>query len=179
MIKVILSLCDLTGNWPSFYRDGYRVICMDLKRGQDIRLTEKLTEPVHGILAVPDCTVFSSSGARWPRTDEDMRQGLALVDACLRAVIIYRPVWWCLENPIGKLVRYLGKPKMYFDPCDYGDPWTKKTALWGEFIEPVKNRVPANEFWGWRKLGGKSKRTKELRSATPLGFAKAFREVNP
>lgn len=28
------------------------------------------------------------------------------------------------------------------------------------------------------KLGGKSERTKELRSMTPLGFAKAFFEAN-
>lgn len=30
----------------------------------------------------------------------------------------------------------------------------------------------------WAKLGGKSERTKALRSATPEGFASAFCEVN-
>ena len=33
--------------------------------------------------------------------------------------------------------------------------------------------------WQWAKLGGKSERTKRLRSQTPRGFALAFAEANP
>jgi hypothetical protein len=179
--RLILSLCDFTGNWPQPYMDaGYEVLKIDLKHGGDVRLLQRLDRPVHGILAAPPCTVFASSGARWPRTDDDMREGLAIVDACLRAVVIYKPKWWALENPVGKLVRYLGKPTMYFNPCDYGDPWTKRTCLWGDFSTALpRTPVEASEFWGWRKLGGKSERTKELRSATPPGFAEAFFSANP
>lgn len=182
MSSLILSLCDYTGNWSQPYVDaGYQVRRVDLKgSGEDIRLLPYIPEPVHGVLAAPPCTVFASSGARWPRTEAEMTDGLALVDACLRAVAIYRPKWWALENPIGKLPRWLGKPRMYFNPCDYGDPWTKRTALWGDFTPPPpSNPVPATEFFGWRNLGGKSERTKELRSATPMGFARAFFEANP
>lgn len=176
--RIVLDLCGGTGSWSKPYVDaGYDVRLVDLPL--DVRLMQLPVEPVHGILAAPPCTVFAASGARWPRTDDDMRGGLSVVDACLRLILVARPVWWALENPVGKLVRYLGKPTMYFDPCDYGDPWTKKTCLWGNFTTPVQTPVIANEFWGWRKLGGKSERTKRLRSMTPPGFARAFFEANP
>jgi len=186
--KTILSLCDFTGNWSRPYRDaGYNVIQIDAKPGEnitigDVRLLQKPGEQIYGVLAAPPCTVFANSGARWPRTDEDMIEGLSIVDACLRIVYATKPTFWALENPVGKLVRYLGKPRMYFDPCDFGDAYTKKTCLWGEFAEPVKTPVEAVhvcEQGSWiQQLGGKSERTKELRSATPAGFAKAFFDAN-
>ena len=177
-MRLILDLCGGTGSWSKPYAEaGYIVDVVDLPR--DVRLLTLPPDPIHGILAAPPCTVFASSGARWPRSDDDMREGLSIVDACLRLIKASRPRWWALENPVGKLARYLGPPRFYFDPCDYGDPWTKRTCLWGEFKEPDQVPVEATEFWGWRKLGGKSERTKRLRSMTPPGFARAFFEANP
>lgn len=135
--RVIISLCDLSGNWPRFYREaGYTVRTFDLKNGDDVRLLVKPQERIHGILAAPPCTVFANSGARWPRTQSEMVEALSVVDACLRLVLVCKPAWWSLENPVGKLSRYLGPPVMYFDPCDYGDAYTKRTALWGNFTPP-------------------------------------------
>jgi hypothetical protein len=100
-----------------------------------------------------------------------------------------KPDWWALENPVGRLhtlLPELGKP-WYFQPCDYGDPYTKKTALYGKFMRPLPLwvgdrsvkpvRVSSQGSWV-QKLGGKSERTKELRSATPMGFARAFFAAN-
>lgn len=190
MHRTILSLCDYSGNWPLPYKEaGYNVVCVDLENGQDVRL---LPWPgkVHGILAAPPCTVFANSGARWPRTPQEMLEGLSIVDACLRLVTACQPAWWALENPIGKLSRYLGEPAFRFDPCDYGDPYTKRTCLWGSFTPPVPDsmfvsqksvppvRVCSQGSWV-QKLGGKSARTKRARSTTPLAFARAFFECNP
>ena len=67
----------------------------------------------------------------------------------------------------------------------YYDP---QPGLWGRFnmpeprpVEPVMltDSKGNRGSWMWLKLGGKSERTKELRSATPMGFAKAFKEANP
>lgn len=177
--RTILSLCDHSGNWCQPYREaGYNVIQVDLDHGQDVRLLELPKEKVHGILAAPPCTVFASSGARWPRSDDDMREGLSVVDACLRFVVACKPEWWALENPIGKLVRYLGKPKMYFDPCDYGDTYTKRTALWGDFNTalPVSPVLPV-EASKMHRLSPSPERAR-LRSLTPMGFARAFMEAN-
>jgi hypothetical protein len=185
--RLILSLCDHTGNWPKFYRDaGYSVRQVDLKSGEDVRLLPYLGYEVHGILCAPDCGPFAGSGAQyWSRKDADgtTLAGLALVDACLRAVAIYAPHWWALENPVGRLRRWLGPPRLIFDPCDYGDAYTKKTLLWGNFCPPPKSRVTPERVCSQgsflMKLGGKSDRTKTIRSTTPLGFAKAFFEANP
>ena len=183
--KVVLSLCDYTGNWAKPYEDaGYDVQRIDLKRGGDVRFLEFLGN-VHGILAAPPCTCFASSGARWKRSKEDMIDALSIVDACLRIVAVCSPEWWCLENPVGTLRNYIGPPVWRFDPCDYGEPYKKRTCLWGRFTPPLAICTSANEVFPSQgskmhlKYGGKSERTKEARSATPHGFAQAFFEANP
>lgn len=140
MGKLILSLCDFTGNWSRPYElAGYPVMRIDLQHGQDVRALRRLEEPIHGILAAPPCTHFSRAGARcWKEKGEGpILEGLAIVDACLRAVVIYRPAWWALENPVGRLKDYLGPPAWKFDPYQFGDPWTKRTWLWGHFTPPT------------------------------------------
>ena len=93
---------------------------------------------------------------------------------------ICKPTWWALENPIGKLSRFLGPPQMYFNPCDYGDPYTKQTALWGDFNTslPLNEVEPTEGSKMHTQYGGKGMRTKNARSATPAGFARAFFEAN-
>lgn len=143
MSDLILSLCDFTGEWSRPYREaGYEVRQYDLKLdGRDLRLEHVPREPVLGILAAPDCTRFALSGNRWTRTDTEMIESLSLVDACLRFVAMTKPTFWALENPVGKLSGYLGKPNLIFNPCDYGDPYTKRTCLWGDFTGAVKSPV--------------------------------------
>lgn len=194
MRRTILSLCDYTGNWAAPYREaGYDVRLVDLDgTGEDVRLLD-YPGKVHGILAAPPCTVFAASGNRWPRSDDDYRQALSIVDACLRLVAVCRPAWWALENPRGKLRRWLGPPRMVFDPCDFGDPWTKKTLLWGDFVVPIPGSlftstepVEPTEGSKMHLLAGVrpgdsvevARRKRAARSATPLGFTKAFFEVN-
>lgn len=141
MTKTIISLCDYSGNWPYFYKKyGYEVIQIDLKLGQDIRFIEHKDLPrnTYGILAAPPCTHLAGSGARWWKNKGQgaLAESLALVDACLRIITITQPKFWALENPIGRLSRYLGKPKLIFQPWWYGDAYTKATCLWGNFIVP-------------------------------------------
>lgn len=174
--KVILDLCGGTGAWSRPYREaGYKVEVITWP--QDVRLYQPPLR-VYGVLAAPPCTVFANSGARWPRTEEQMREGLSVVDACLRIVWATQPVWWALENPVGKLKRWLGPPAMYFDPCDYGDPYRKKTGLWGIFDAPKKSPVvPVEKSPIHWMSPGPERATK--RAVTPPGFARAFFEANP
>ena len=186
-MKTILSLFDYSGAWSKPYKDsGYDVVQMDIKNGQDIRWVYHLDKKVHGILMAPPCTAFAVSGAQyWNAKDQDGRtvDAVALIDAALRFVALYDPEWWVLENPVGRLRRWLGPPTHMFNPCDYGDPYTKKTLLWGKFNIPKENPVPpqkaCNQGSWIQKLGGSSERTKELRSMTPPGFAQAFFDANP
>jgi hypothetical protein len=66
--------------------------------------------------------------------------------------------------------------------------YTKMTAIWGNCrkppalpLDPIVFTTADGKKRGsavWWKLGGKSARTKELRSTTPMGFARAFYSVN-
>ena len=107
-----------------------------------------------------------------------------------------------IENPVSVLATQWRKPDHRFHPYEYGeylddheavhprwpdyiadrDAYTKKTCLWtgGGFVMPTK--IPTCKPTGYStqhlKLGGKSQRTKDIRSATPRGFAKAVCEFN-
>lgn len=194
-MKTILSLCDFTGEWPRPYRDaGYEVIQIDLQLGSDVLdLAQHLDElpPIHGVLAAPPCDHFTSSGARWwyeKDTDGRTAQMLAVLDACLDIIDYIRPVWWALENPVGRLPKLrperLGQFNFAFDPCDYGDPYTKRTCLWGLFVPPLPLFIGGN--WSVEPTEGSkmhllppSPHRKVLRSTTPSGFARAFFAANP
>lgn len=172
----ILSLCDESGAWSGWYAEnGYEVVQVDKKFGDDCRLMEWEPGGVHGILAAPPCTDLSGAGAdQWHAKGlEPLLEALAIVDACLRMVAIYKPAWWCLENPQGRLSRYLGPPTLVFQPWEYGDPWSKRTCLWGSFNVPERCPVePKGSLIDMR-------RNPKERAVTPPGFARAFFIANP
>lgn len=184
MGKLILDLCAGTGAWSQPYVNaGYKVRRIDLP--QDIRLIPYIYSDVHGILAAPPCTYFCRMRmCRGRPTNEQFMEGLSIVDACLRIVILTNPKWWVLENPSGYLSGWLGPPKLKFHPWEYGDPWTKRTWLWGNFNIPLRHPVKSEGPWVNARtshpLGkkGKAMNARE-RAKTPPGFAKAFFESNP
>jgi hypothetical protein len=177
--KTILDLCGGTGSWSEPYAEaGYNVIVVDLPR--DVRLERAPEYAVHGVLAAPPCTDFAGSGARWwaGKGEGALTDGLSVVDACIRIITVVKPQWWALENPVGRLVHYLGQPRLIFNPCDYGDPYTKKTCLWGDFNLPLLSPVEPTEGSKMHRLPPSPDRWK-LRSMTPPAFARAFFEANP
>jgi len=178
MNRIILDLCGGTGAWSKPYKEADYDVRIITLPDYDVR-TYIPSENVYGVLAAPPCTDLAGSGARWwiEKGEEALFEALALVDACMRIILITKPKFWSLENPVGRLSKYLGKPKLYFNPCDYGDPWTKKTCLWGNFNIPKKN--PVKPIEGSKiHLYPPSQNRAMLRSITPEGFAKAFFEAN-
>lgn len=176
-MKIILDLCGGTGAWSKPYREvGYAVRIVDFP--WDVRLLEYPGD-IYGILAAPPCTHLASSGARWwkKKGDSKLLEALSIVDACLRIILMAKPKFWCLENPVGRLSRYIGKPVMTFHPYEYGDPYQKRTCLWGNFNFPVKKPVENTEGMKLYNLPPSKDRSK-LRSITPPGFAQAFYEAN-
>ena len=177
--KIILDLCGGTGAWSKPYLDaGYDVRLITLPI--DVRLVEYIGA-VYGILAAIPCDHFAGSGARWwaGKGQKVLLEALSIADACMRFVALSNPDFWCIENPVGRLSRYYGKPIFTFHPYEYGDPYQKRTCLWGKFSIPKKNLVePTQGMKLFRMYGGKSERTKRMRSITPPGFAQAFFEAN-
>ena len=177
--RVILDLCGGTGAWSQPYRDaGYDVRLVTLPES-DVRLRMPVGN-VHGILAAPPCTHLAASGARWwkEKGREALLEALAVADACMRIVAVEQPVWWALENPVGRLRHYYGDPAFDFHPWEFGDPYTKRTYLWGCFRPPRPSSVEPVEGSRMHRISPSPDRTL-LRSITPPGFARAFFEANP
>lgn len=187
-MKIILDLYSGSGSWSKPYRDArdiegnpiYEVRSYELKNGQDVRLITLPDGLIHGILAGPPCQHFASSGAwKWEeKGDTALIEALSCVDAVYRLVAITKPQWWVMENPVGRLKNYIGSPVMWFNPCDYGDPYKKKTGLWGNFNQPIKTPVEPTETNRILSMPD-SKGRASARAITPPGFARAFFLSNP
>ena len=205
MKKPILHLCADIGSDSRFYQldNDYEVIKVGIEIG-----VENYTPPknVYGVIANPVCTEFSNIQGR-PDDKKDYEKGMFLVNHCLRIIEECKPTFWVIENPAkGDLHKFIGKPILKYQPWQYGSPWTKETALWGEFNVPKKifdkwEDVPKNEKLYIRPTRKKPslailhKSSKELipemewakhlinddmsiRSWCSQGFAKALYEAN-
>jgi hypothetical protein len=211
--KLILDLCGGTGSWSAPWKDaGYEVEVVTIPE-KDVRTYEP-PDNVYGILAAPPCTMFSDARTN-AKTPRDLRGGMEVVEACLRIIRTcqYRTIsdqqkypplkFWALENPYyGRLKWFLGKPVFVFDPWEFGDPYKKKTAIWGYFNEPVKTHKDITEVLNAEQIEKHKTNSQSLpkfdymaskdihpeyfgtfdrqtrRSITPKGFAKAFYEAN-
>lgn len=195
--KTILDLCGGTGSWSAPYKQaGYTVILVTLPY-KDVSVYQP-PDNVYGILAAPPCTDFSVARTT-AKTPRDLKRGFIPVLACLN--IIWkcqteqntRLKFWCMENPRGLLRRFLGRPLHTFNPCDYGDGYTKATDLWGYFNMPEKHPVSLTPQQS-RDCSINNRILPEVpddyicipdirkqavrRAITPGGFAKAFCKSN-
>lgn len=152
------------------------------------------------ILAFPPCTDLAVSGAAHfaAKIAKDPEvQNKAVATAKLAAILGDKySVPYMIENPVSVLSSKWRKPDYSFHPYQYGgyldtddshpefpdyikprDAYPKKTCLWvgnGFNIPEVKPvEVEAGYSAQHSKLGGKSVKTKLIRSLTPRGFAKA------
>lgn len=189
--KTILSLFDESGVWSAPYvHAGYDVIQFDIQNGVDImELTAETMfaasiDKIDFVLAACPCTHFANSGARWfEQKDADglTAEGVALVYQTLGLIDFFQPEGWVIENPVGRIKRLCGlpEPRLTFQPHHYGDPYTKKTQLFGAFNPdlPICNVAPT-EGSKVHKLRGDVPEQKKLRSLTPEGFAYAFFMAN-
>lgn len=201
--KIILDLCGGSGSWSRAYvAAGYDVRNITLPQ-YDV-LTYEPPENVYGILAAPPCTEFSVLNCKAEARQRDPQAGLKIVMACMRIIEKCKPVWWALENPVGYLREYMDKSSLIFQPWYYGDPWTKRTEIWGTFTTPEKkyknwedvpNKLPLYTRPGRGKpnfaylhksaqalipqLAWASPKTDaDFRAITPPGFAQAFFDAN-
>ena len=157
------------------------------------------------IFSFPPCTDLAVSGAAHFETKRKKNPTFQ-VEAVITCKVAARlakkyNVPYMIENPVSVLSSLWRKPDYVFNPYEYGgylpeddthpmfpdviparDAYVKKTCLWAGngFVMPDVAVVAAGSVDnpGWAKLGGKSGRTKTVRSLTPRGFAKAVYEAN-
>ena len=145
----------------------------------------------------PECTNVAVSGAAHFLKKGPRALALSLeLFATSKEFSEFSGAPYFIENPISTFSTYCGKPDYIFNPYDFGgylpendrhpnwpdfiaprDAYPKKTCLWvgGGFVFPDLNPVYVRPGYSdqHKKLGGKSIKTKNIRSATPRGFAKA------
>jgi hypothetical protein len=228
--KVIFDLCGGTGSWSKPYEEaGYdvRIItlpeydvceitccsvignpCLLMKNHSRGEFETINVSKVYGILAAPPCTEFSILNCKAEARNRDEEAGMQIVNAC-KTVINYVECnskdlkFWAMENPVGYLRQYAGKPIFTFQPWEFGDPWTKRTDIWGNFNIPIKkytdwedvsklpiytrpNREKPSIAYLHKSAQAlipqlqcfQVKTDADFRAITPPGFAKAFYEAN-
>ena len=197
--KVVLSLFDLSGEWSQPWEEaGYQVYRFDIQDDPEMGDVNNFStgffgdwfgdfdgQDIYAILAATPCTDFAVSGARhFAAKDADGRTvaSIKLVNQTLAAIEYFKPAVWALENPVGRIEKLGGLPpwRLSFDPNQLGDPYTKKTLVWGRFngdlpiapVEPTEGSKMHSQY------GGKSLATKNARSVTPEGFSYGFFMAN-
>ena len=157
-------------------------------------------------MAFPVCTDLAVSGAAHFKAkaanDPDFQRKASNHAKWCGELFDAMGVPYFIENPVSRLATLWRKPNHSFHPYEYGgyipeqdaehpkwpdyiaprDAYPKKTCLWtgGGFNMPEKQPVPVEDGYSRQhlKLGGKSMKTKNIRSATPRGFARAVFEAN-
>lgn len=161
--KIIIHLCAGTGSDSRFFDldDNYEVIKIGIEIGVQNYSPPKNIK-IHGVFCNPVCTGLTTVHGfdKKPLTED----GMFLVNHCLRIIKECNPTFWIMENPAkGRLREQLGKPKAIYQPWHFGSPWTKQTALWGNFNMPDKiynnwEDVPNKiELWTRKDKGVKRK----------------------
>mgnify|MGYP003670211027 FL=1 len=157
------------------------------------------------VFGFPECTNLAVSGAAHfakKRDENPFFQDEAMVLVRLTELLGENlGCTWALENPISVASTLWRKPDYKFHPYEYGgyleegdqhpiypeyikprDAYPKKTCIWSGngFVMPEKKPVEVEPGFSdqHKKLGGKSLKTKNIRSATPRGFARAVFETN-
>jgi len=157
-------------------------------------------------MAFPVCTDLAVSGAAWfkKKAEADPLFQQRAVQHATDCAGLFDDLGcpYFVENPVSVLATKWRKPDHTFHPYEYGgyipygeenhpkwpeyiapsDAYPKKTCLWtgNGFKMPVKCSVEPHKGYSTQhlKLGGKSVKTKNIRSATPRGFARAVVEAN-
>lgn len=199
---IVLSLFDYTGNMVRPWADaGYQCVCVDIQHGQlstadhpniqkvggDIRNYLPPRAEYAAVFAFPPCTHLAVSGARWFKS-KGLRALAESIELFAKAAEIceWSGAPYLIENPVSTISSYWRKPDYSFDPCDYAgyqggesDLYTKKTCLWtgGGFVMPQPRRLDPVQGSKMHLLPPSDERA-NLRSATPMGFARAVFEAN-
>lgn len=177
----------------------------DKTNEQAKEIHDMVGDNVHLVFGFPECTHLTNAGSRhWAKKRAaNPNFQVEAMELCLlveKLGNVY-DVPWAFENPVGVLSTMYRKPDFSFHPTDYSlylpeddvhplypqvypprDRYNKKTCIWmgNGAKEPEKRGLPAlfKDNPGWKKCGGKSTKTKNIRSCTPRGFAEAFYQGN-
>jgi hypothetical protein len=181
--RIIWTKADLDDpSWHQVIRDMHAVMMFSFSPCDDLAVSGA-THFAAKLQRDPDC---QARAVRLARLVEELADGFSK---------------WMHENPVSVLSTMWRKPDFYFHPSDYGgylpeddvhprwpeyiaprDAYPKKTGIrcGNGFVRPPTRPVERAPGYSTqhKKLGGKSAKTKQIRSETPRGFARAVFEAN-
>lgn len=140
----VLIACEFSGRVrDAFARRGHDAWSCDIlpteAPGQHIQgdVLKVLNDGWDLMVAHPECTHLSSSGARWfPAKRADGRQQAAIE---FFMMIINAPIPKIVtENPIGIMSTIYRRPDQIIQPWQFGHGETKATCLWLKGLPPLK-----------------------------------------
>ena len=165
--------------------EGYTKIGADLRHGW--MPPRHIIDSICFVSAFPPCDHLAVSGARWFQ-GKGLRALAQSVDFFATAAELCEWIGapYMIENPVSTISTYWRKPDYSFNPHEFtllepDDNYTKKTCLWtgGGFVMPESCQdftlsKPDNRIYNCQPGPDR----KNIRSATPMGFARAVFEAN-
>ncbi|EIZ5832161.1 DNA cytosine methyltransferase [Salmonella enterica] len=152
------------------------------------------------VAGFPECTDLAVSGAAHFKAkaerDPEFQEKATRLAVLVEFIGLAFNCPWFAENPVSRLATLWRKPDFSFQPYEYGgylpvddihpdypdyikprDAYPKKTCIWcgNGFTKPTPDPVYCEPGYSLQhsKLGGKSLKTKNIRSCSPRGFALA------
>jgi len=204
----VASLFDYTGNMLQPWLDaGYECHIYDhqhpkgitrrddgmILHGVDLSVgpTSVEYDDLDFISCFPPCDNLSVSGARWFKGKglRALEISIGFFASCIEFVDMFPETPYMIENPRSMISTYWRPADETFNPCDYSgyvdgaEDYTKETHIWhgNGFKMPSRNRYgdlfshPDQTYIHHQSPG---KERKNIRSATPKGFAQAVFEAN-
>ncbi|MEL7293823.1 MAG: Dcm methylase [Pseudomonadota bacterium] len=178
--------------------DAYRT-------SEHVKQIKEMVGDAEIVIGFPECTDLTVAGARHFKSKAEKNPAFQAEAVELARLVMYLAdefnCPYALENPVGVMSSIWRQSDFSFNPCDYSgylpeddkhplypnvypsrDRYNKNTCIWSGngFVMPERKRIEPlyKENPGWKHCGGKSLKTKNIRSATPRGFAKAVFEFN-
>lgn len=167
-----------------------------LERKDDLK---EIAQNARFVFGMPPCTDLTNAGAKhW---DTKFKQNPKFLDEAeelfMTPVEIAGDRPYAIENPVGLMSARWREPDFKFNPNEYGgylpdddvhplwpqyieprDAYPKETCIWkgNYFLIPPTRTIPILPGWSKQttKLGGKSLKTKIIRSASPRGWFEAL-----
>ena len=183
-------------------------IGLDLWHSDNITVLQEMFSQENVVfgMAFPVCTDLAVSGAAHfkAKADRDPEFQIRASNHARWCASLFDALGcpYFIENPVSRLATLWRKSDHSFHPYEYGnyihddqaehplwpeyiaakDAYPKKTCLWtgNSFTMPWTDPVEPEKGHSRQhlKLGGKSAKTKNIRSATPRGFARGVYEFN-
>ena len=143
----VLSLFSGTQSWTKFYSKEDKIYNIDIEYLYSNTLCRnilywdyktEITDKIDIIYASPPCnlyfTILKNLNGNTKYTEQEKQLSIQLVDKTIEIIEYFRPKFFVIENPVGKMKQHypkiLDKAFIRLDYCMYGKKYKKPTNIW-------------------------------------------------